>query len=49
MKPRSAHPAAERRDRSRLAQLAHTAHLLRGSLVLMRPTRAASPTAAARA
>ena len=36
MQPRSAWPEEERQARSRLAQLAHRAGLLRGSLQLMR-------------
>jgi hypothetical protein len=38
MKPRSSVPAAERRVRSRLAQLAHEGEVLRGTLTLMRHT-----------
>ena len=38
MKSRTGMPARERQARSRLAQLAHAAELLRGNLMLMRHT-----------
>ena len=38
MRPRSARPPAERRARSRLAQVVHQEDFLRGSLVTMRRT-----------